>query len=182
MNLPTLGRFVIPNVVGTHFLLQEGDKVADFGAGSGFFIPFLATAVGQSGRVFACEIQRPLVEKLGNFARLKGFSNVDPLWCDLEVSGGIKIPTAYLDAGILVNTLFQLEDKITAITEIGRTIRSDGVLQVIDWMESFAGLGPTTGSVITKSATIALLESHDFILEREYPAGDHHYGLAFRKL
>jgi len=123
-----------------------------------------------------------LVEKLGNFARLKGFSNVDPLWCDLEVSGGIKIATAYLDAGILVNTLFQLEDKIMAITEIGRTLHSGGVLQVVDWIESFAGLGPTKESVITKSATIALLESHDFILEREYPAGDHHYGLAFRKL
>ena len=36
MNLPTLGRFVIPEVVATHFLLHEGDKVADFGAGSGF--------------------------------------------------------------------------------------------------------------------------------------------------
>ncbi|OGG87751.1 hypothetical protein A2592_03480 [Candidatus Kaiserbacteria bacterium RIFOXYD1_FULL_42_15] len=182
MNLPTLGRFVMPEVVGTHFLLEEGDKVADFGAGGGFFIPILSSAVGQTGKVFACEIQRPLVEKLGNFARSKGFQNVNPLWCDLEVAGGIKIADDSLDAGILVNTLFQLEDKDTAVIEMGRTLRQGGVLHVIDWTESFAGLGPAPASVITKLAAIALFESHGFMLEREYPAGDHHYGLAFRKL
>jgi len=172
----------MPEVVGTHFLLQEGDTVADFGAGSGFFISTLANAVGQTGRVFACEIQRPLVEKLGNFARTKGFQNVDPLWCDLETPGGIKITDSTLDAGILVNTLFLLEDKVTAISEICRTLRQGGVLHVIDWTESFGGLGPVSASVVTKAAATALLESHGFVLEREYPAGDHHYGLAFRKL
>jgi SAM-dependent methyltransferase len=182
MNLPTLGRFVMPDVVGTHFLLHEGAKVADFGAGSGFFLTLLSKTVGQTGRVFACEIQRPLVEKLGNFARSNGLQNVDPLWCDLEAAGGIKIANDSLDAGILVNTLFQLEDKVTAITEIHRTLRSEGVLHVIDWSESFSGLGPTSDSVVNKDEATALLESHGFVLEREYPAGEHHYGLAFRKI
>ena len=62
-------RFVIPQVVATHFHLREGDVVADYGAGSGFFLPVLTSAVKGTGRVYACEIQKPLVEKLGDFAR-----------------------------------------------------------------------------------------------------------------
>jgi hypothetical protein len=53
---------------------------------------------------------------------------------------------------------------------------------VIDWSESFGGLGPRPQDVITKDKAIALFESLEFMLEREYEAGDHHYGFTVRKL
>jgi hypothetical protein len=65
---------------------------------------------------------------------------------------------------------------------MSRTIRSGGKFFVIDWTESFAGMGPQPSHVVTPDATTALFESNGFVLEREYPTGDHHYGLAFRKL
>lgn len=182
MNIPIGGRFVMPDVVATHFHLREGDLVADFGSGSGFFLRTLSAAVGDTGRVYACEIQKVLVEKLGELIRLQGLGNVHPLWCDLEESNGIKISTGELDAAILVNTLFMIEDKEVAIKEMARTIRSGGKFFIIDWTESFAGMGPQSNFVVTAAATTALLESNGFVFEREYPAGDHHYGLAFRKL
>lgn len=180
MNLPLPGRFVVPEVVSSHFHFKEGDVVADFGAGSGFYLKILSEAVGQTGKVFACEIQKSLVDKLGDIIRLQGLGNVTPLWCDLEEPQGIKIRNEVLDAAILVNTLFQLEDRHVALVEMRRTIRSGGVLHVIDWAESFGGLGPQPAQVITKEAAIDLLEAAGFIYERDYPAGDHHYGIAFR--
>jgi len=182
MNFVLPGRFVVPEVVSTHFHIKEGDIVADFGAGSGFFLKILSKAVGSEGRVYACEIQKHLVEKIGEFIRLNNLSNVHPLWCDLEEINGIKINDNSLDAGLLVNTLFQFEKKEAAIKEIRRTLRQGGVLHVIDWSESFGGLGPRPQDVITKDRAIALFESLEFMLEREYEAGDHHYGFAVRKL
>ena len=173
---------MVPEIVASHFHLKEGDKVADFGAGSGFFLKALTAGVGPSGKVYACEIQKSLVEKLGDYARLQGLSNVVPLWCDLEEVGGIKIPNETLDVGLLINTLFQFEHKEAALQEIRRVIRPGGMLHVIDWTESFGGLGPQEGNVVTKDQSISLLESQHFMLEREYPTGDHHYGLAFRKI
>jgi len=182
MNFALPGRFVIPDVVATHFHLKEGDSVADFGAGNGFFLKTLSTAVGPNGKVFACEIQKPLVEKLGEFIRLSSLLNVSPIWCDLEEVSGIKLPNDTLDVGILVNTLFQLEEKAVALAEMRRVLKRGGILHVIDWSESFGGLGPQTSEVITKEQATALCETEQFIFERDYQAGDHHYGFAVRKL
>ncbi len=174
--------FVRPNDVVTHFHLKEGDLVADFGAGSGFFLEPIAQAVGESGRVFACEIQKVLVDKLGDLINIKKLSNVQPLWCDLEELNGINIPTDGLDVALLINTLFMLENKTSAIKEMGRTLRVGGKFFVIDWYESFSGMGPQPEHVLSKDEAMVLFENEGFVLEREFPAGDHHYGIAFRKV
>ena len=182
MNFVLPGRFVIPEIVTSHFLLNQGDTVADFGAGNGFFLKPLSAAVGPEGRVFACEIQKQLVEKIGEFARLNGLGNVHPLWCDLEEEGGVKLLDNTLDAGILVNTLFQFEKKDLALKEIRRVLKRGGLLHIIDWSESFGGLGPQPKDVITKEQAVSLCEAEQFILEREYPSGEHHYGFTVRKI
>jgi ubiquinone/menaquinone biosynthesis C-methylase UbiE len=185
MEIPTptgnLGRFVVPDVVASHFHLREGDTVADFGAGSGAFVPILSRLVGPTGRVYACEIQKNLVETIGEMVRSKGLGNTEPLWCDLEATEGSRLAADSLDAAILVNTLFQIENKPAALTEIVRTLRSGGKLFVVDWSESFGGLGPQPSDVIQETETRQLLESHGLVFDTSFDAGDHHYGLAFRK-
>lgn len=182
MSITLPGKFVVPEIVTSQFLLKEGDVVADFGAGSGFFLKALTDAVGPTGKVYACEIQKVLVDKLSDQARLLGLNNVIPLWCDLEEVGGIKIPEATLDVGILVNTLFQFQLKEVALKEIRRVLRPGGILHVVDWLESFGGLGPQAKDVLTKESAIALCETAHLGYEREFVAGDHHYGFSVRKI
>lgn len=175
-------RFVDPSMVVSHFHIREGDVVADFGAGSGYYVELLAGRVGQNGKVYACEIQKDLVEKLGVIARQKGLSAVNPIWCDLEMERGIKIADGTLDVGVMINTLFQLEDKKTALCEIARTLRSGGKFFVVDWTDSFGGLGPQARAVLTENQARALVEECGFVYERSFDAGDHHYGIGFRKI
>jgi ubiquinone/menaquinone biosynthesis C-methylase UbiE len=173
--------FVVPDTVVSHFNIMDGDSVADFGAGSGFFLKAIASRCG-SGKIYACEIQKMLVERIGELARSLNLQNVSPLWCDLEEPQGIKIPSGAVDVGILSNTLFQIENKEVAITEMGRVIRSGGKLFVIDWSDTASGAGPRPEAVVAQADAIHLCEAHGFIYERDYPAGSHHYGLAFRKI
>lgn len=173
--------FVTPEIVVSHFHIRDGDVVADFGAGSGYYIPELSRRVG-NGRVYACEIQKALVEKVGALARERGLTNVHPLWCDLEEPNGLRIQDSSVDVGILINTLFVVEDKNAAIKELSRTIRPGGRMIVIDWTDSFGGMGPAPEHVVTAAETTAMLESQHYVLEQEFPAGSHHYGLSFRKL
>jgi len=179
---PTGARFVMPEVVVSHFHIREGDVVADYGAGSGFFTQVLSKATGGDGRVYACEIQKVLVEKLAAQAHALGLANVHPLWCDLEEVNGIKIPDESVDVAILINTLFLIEDKEAAIREMGRTVRRGGKFFVIDWSESFAGMGPKPEHVVSVEQVKVLFENTSFHFDREFDAGAHHYGLAFRKM
>jgi ubiquinone/menaquinone biosynthesis C-methylase UbiE len=182
MNFVLPGQFVVPDVVVSHFHLRVGDRVADLGSGTGFFLKPLSAAVGPEGKVYACEIQKTLVDKLGDFARLNGLSNIQPLWCDLEELNGIKLPDNTLNAAILVNTLFQFESKEVALQEIRRILQPGGVVHIIDWSESFGGLGPQPANVITKEQAIDLCESQQFVFEKDFPTGDHHYGITVRKV
>lgn len=177
-----VGKFIEPSIVSSHFHFKEGDVVADFGAGSGFFLKFLSEQTGSEGKVYACEIQKQLVEKIEDFIRLSGLQNVSTLWCDLEESGGIKLSDSSLDAGILVNVLFLLEQKEVAIREMRRVIKTGGTLHIIDWAVAYGGIGPSTKNFVSKEKAVALLETLGFVLDREYVAGAHHYGLAFKKV
>ncbi len=181
MYTPTIGKFAEPRIVCSHFHLREGDSIADFGAGSGHYMKPLSEAVGKSGKVYLCEIQKALVEGLGIKAREQHLLNVHPVWCDFETIGGTKLKDGTLDAGLISNTLFQATDKEIALKEVARVLRKGGKLFIIDWTDSFGGLGPQPGHVVREEDAKVLAQSVGFTFDRSFPAGEHHYGLAFRR-
>lgn len=174
-------RFVVPDVVSSHFHLRPGDSVADFGAGNGSFMSVLSRLVGPQGQVYAIEIQKNLAETLSSRVRSERLSNVKVLWGDIEEEGGTKVESGVLDAALISNSLFQMEDKATALREVSRTLRSGGKLFIIDWSESWGGVGPQSSHVLTESEARDLAEAEGFTFERTFDAGSHHYGLSFRK-
>lgn len=174
-------RFVEPEVVITQFHIRPGDTVADFGAGRGYFLKPLVNAVGSGGLVYALELQKNLVETMGEQVRKENLESARVLWCDIEEPEGSTLSDGILDVAIVVNVLFQFDDKPAALAEIARTLRSGGKLFVIDWSESFNNLGPTPEAVVSETQARTLVETAGFVFERSFPAGAHHYGLAFRK-
>ncbi len=176
------GRFVEPKSATSHFHIREGDVVLDVGAGSGYFTPHLSIAAGESGKVYASEIQKNLVDTLNDFITSSNIKNVIPLWSNIEKPNGVQIKDAEIDIVVMVNTLFQLEHKEQALKEISRVLRVGGKVCVIDWSESFSGLGPTDEMVFDQKSAEALFESSGFVVESTFPSGDHHYGVTFRKV
>ena len=59
-------RFVNPETVVSHFHVRDGDSVADYGAGGGFYVQLLSKKVGHTGTVYACESAIPLFQDLQN--------------------------------------------------------------------------------------------------------------------
>lgn len=175
------GRFIEPGIVSTNFHLREGDVVADLGAGTGYFVATLSQLVGDEGRVYAVEVQKNLVDKIGDLQRQQHLHNVQPIWGDIEEENGTQIADGEVDTVIVVNTLFQVEDKDKTVTEALRILRSGGKLFVIDWSESYGGLGPAPDAVLSEEETKSLCEGQGAVFERSFMSGDHHYGLAFRK-
>jgi len=179
---PDSGAFANPNVNVREMALRPGMKVADFGAGSGAYALAMARIVGESGRVYAVDVQKDMLLKIKNEARAEGLGNVDIIWGDMDRKGGTKVADRALDMVLLSNTLFQLEEKQTAFEEAKRTLKPDGTLVVIDWQESYGGMGPRSEDVVSIEKARVLANAAGFSPVREFPAGLHHYGIVFRRL
>lgn len=178
MNLPT---FSNPEENIKALGIYEGMVVADLGCGTGSYTIPLAEKVGETGRVYAVEVQKEFLANIKRAADAHGYKNVEVLWGDIEVLGGTKIKDESVDLVVVANVLFQAEDKPGLIREARRILKIGGKLFLVDWVDSFMSLGPTQAMVVTKDSARALLEAEGFVLKNEVPVGEHHYGLVMLK-
>lgn len=173
--------FMNPAVMLSACNLQVTDSVADFGAGSGFMARAIAGIVTR-GDVFAIEINRDLVARITHEAEENKITNLHPLWGDVEIPGGSKLGDASVDVVVFSNILFQLDDKAGALREAYRVLKNGGHLLVVDWQESFSGLGPAPQHVFNQKMAEDLLANLGFTkLSDNLPAGEHHYAILFKK-
>ena len=59
--------------------LSEGEVACDFGCGNGFYTLPMAEAVGETGAVYAVDIQQEMLELLGLRVKQAGLGNVRPV-------------------------------------------------------------------------------------------------------
>jgi ubiquinone/menaquinone biosynthesis C-methylase UbiE len=162
------------------FMIPEGARVADLGAGSGAYSIAAARAVGSTGKVLSVEVQKELLTRLQSTAKAERLTNIDVIWGDIEKLGGTKIRDMSIDAAIVSNVLFQVEDRRGFIGELKRILKPEGKVLVIDWSGSHGGMGPKPEQVVPEQDVKTLFEKHDIVFERSITAGDNHYGLIFR--
>ncbi len=173
--------FMDPKALLSLCNILSTDSVADFGSGSGFMAK-AAAALAPQGTVFAVEVHRELLAHLTREVADAHIKNIHPLWGDIEVPGGSKLADGSINFAIVSNVLFSLDDKAGALTEVRRVLKDGGRLLVVDWSESFGGMGPRPEMVVPKSVAIALGERLGFsVLTDTMPAGAHHYAILFKK-
>lgn len=160
--------------------LIEGMKVADFGAGAGFYTKAASEKVGYSGKVYAIEVQKDLVKKLEKDLRDWGISNVECIWGDIERRGGTKISDNSMDKVIVSNVLFQVEDKFGLVDEVKRVLKKGGEALLIDWNESAGGMGPTPSSLVSQNEALELFKKRGFEFVKNISTSPHHYGIILK--
>ena len=160
--------------------LMDGMKVVDLGAGSGFYTIEAAKKVGARGRVYAVDVQQDILNKIKTSAGLAGLHNVEVVWGNIEKIGGTKLREALADRIIISNTLFQIAplDRDNLALETKRLLKPGGKLLVVDWMAG-SPLSPKT--VVPQILAEGIFQKVGFALERTFDAGDHHYGIIFKK-
>ncbi len=161
--------------------LHEGERVADFGAGSGFFTRAAARLVGGKGLVWAVDVHQEMLPRIKKLALEEGLSNVEVVHGDVERAGGSHLPEDNFDLVLVSNLLFGAENKEQIVKEAKRVLRKGGRVLVIDWAGSFGGMGPHPEAVVTADHARTLFELGGFLFVEEVPAGSHHWGLLFRK-
>ena len=159
--------------------LADGMRVADFGAGTGAYAFAAAGAVGPAGHVYAIDVQEDVLAHLRDAANQRGLKNVEAIWGDIERPGGTKLRDHVLDAAILSNVLFQVEDKKAALAELARVLKPHAKLLVADWAGSYGGIGPSDEQIVPEHEAEELFITAGFHKVKSFRAGPHHYAILF---
>jgi len=102
--------------------IKPGSTVLDVGTGTGVFLPFLLSNVGNSGRIVAMDFAEEML-KIAMSKRANG--KVDYLCADV---GDIPGDNETFDSVVCYSSFPHFQDKPGALTEIFRVTRSGGRL------------------------------------------------------
>ncbi len=172
--------FADPEKILKQIGLQDNMIVADLGAGSGFYsIP--AAEMTPNGKVYAVEVQKDFLVTIKNKANDAHLTNIEPIWGDIENTGGTKLKDEIIDRVIASNILFQVTNKQKFIDEAFRILKPEGKILLIDWSDSPDSFSLKQNIIVNKNQAREMFEKKDFVYERDIDAGAHHYGIILTK-
>lgn len=173
--------FANPKKIIEELALKAGDSVADFGAGAGHYALAAADIVGGEGEVYVIDIQQELLTKAKSHASQTQLKALHFIQGDLEEDHGSHLKDGLLDAVIIANVLFQIDNKAACLTEAYRVLKPGGLLLMTDWTDSFGGIGPQPEYLFSKEQAVILMQDAGFAKVRDCDAGGYHWGLLCRK-
>ena len=110
--------------------LEEGDAVADVGAGTGAYLHPLAAAVGPAGRVFAVDLAPAFVARLRDRAAADRLAHVTPVLCS-ETS--VMLPAGSCDVIFSSDTYHHFEYPARTLASMRDALKPGGRLAVLDF-------------------------------------------------
>jgi ubiquinone/menaquinone biosynthesis C-methylase UbiE len=140
IGLPIRDFFLNPWRMMEEFSVDPGEKILDFGCGSGVFTFMLADRVGETGVVYAQDLH-PLALRRINLRKHGGrYANVRTILSD----GATYLPDGELDRVVCFDVFHLLEDPQGVLREFRRVLKPGGILLVSDHHlqdeELFAGV------------------------------------------
>ena len=163
MNDPARDSWQKPKQVVERLDVQPGARVADLGAGGGYFTWYVAAAVGPQGKVYAVEIDDTALAIIEKEMKSRGVRNVVPIRAE---SGDAKLPEP-VDLVFSCDTYHHMQDRIAYFQSLARYLKPDGKVAILDFHAEgfFSGL---LGHGTTKQEVRREMESAGYRLAAEY--------------
>jgi SAM-dependent methyltransferase len=138
--------------------LWPGNVVADIGAGTGHFEPYLARAVGATGRVLALDVEPHMVSYLKRRVKKERLANVTVQQVTANDPG---LPDGSVDRLLVVDTWHHLPQRAQYAAAMNRALRPGGFVVVVDFTAE-SPEGPPAGARLSPATVIAELQAGGF--------------------
>lgn len=155
-----------------------GMRVADIGAGIGYFSLPLAVAVGESGVVFAVDPSPAAREELKARAKTAGFDQVTVLDGD---AASTHLEDRALDR-VLWHTMYhEVPDRERAFDEMLRVLKPGGQWVLVDWQKIETPFGPPLEHRFALDEVISEITQRGFREVRRFEPGPVTWGLVVER-
>jgi ubiquinone/menaquinone biosynthesis C-methylase UbiE len=102
--------------------IKPGSRVLDVGTGTGVFVPFILSRIGQNGRLVCLDLSREMLKR----AQAKGFvGNIEYICADIA---NTRLDDESFDAVVCYSSFPHFQDKPVALREIHRLLKKGGRL------------------------------------------------------
>lgn len=108
--------------------IKTGSVVLDYGCGPGSYIIPLTTLVGESGLIYALDINGLAIKKVQNIASRKRLVDVRTILSDCETG----LQSDSVDVVLLYDILHDLDNRNSVLQELHRILKVNGILSVSD--------------------------------------------------
>jgi ubiquinone/menaquinone biosynthesis C-methylase UbiE len=146
--------------------LRLGQKVADIGAGGGYFTLQFAKTVGNSGTVFAVDIDNKFLEIIKNSAKENNLFNVITILAEKDKP---IFPTDSLDLIFMRNVCHHLTNRVKYFKQLKNSLKMDGKIVIIEYLGrkrfSFHRL---FGHYVSKEMIIKEMKEAGYKLEKDW--------------
>jgi ubiquinone/menaquinone biosynthesis C-methylase UbiE len=158
------------------FGIDPGIRIADVGAGTGFFALPAAELVGPRGHVYAADLSPEMLQDLQKKIADKRVSNVTAV---RSTEDGIPLPDRSVDFALLACVLHELDGPGTLL-ECRRILKPQGRLGIVDWKKQEMEYGPPKEHRLDESQAKTILEDAGLQPTRSFEAGPYHYAIEAR--
>lgn len=149
--------------------LEPEDRVADIGAGGGYFTFKLADAVGKGGKVFAVDVDAAMAEALLEDVEELGYGNIEVM---VTAPDDPELAASSIDLVFTSNTYHHIENRKAYFKRVAQALAPAGRVAIVEYRSQtdFLGNSHATDAATIRSemeaAGYRLVADHDF-LERQ---------------
>jgi len=118
-----------PNRIMDVLGIKDGSRVADIGAGSGWFTVRAARRVGNNGAVYAVEINSDYLKHIEERAKRENLPNIHTI---LGKEDDPLLPANSVDAVLLLKTYHEVAQPIRLLRRTREAMRAGALLGIID--------------------------------------------------
>lgn len=157
--------------------VRAGARMADIGCGPGFYTLPAARLVGAAGRVFALDLQEPMLARVREKAAAESLGNVE---VHLSEEDRLPLPDGTADVALVANVLHECTDRVAFLREVRRILVPGGRVAVIEWRREPMEMGPPLAERIGADVVEAALADACFtgaVAVDPTALGATHYGL-----
>jgi SAM-dependent methyltransferase len=127
---PERESFQKPDQVMAALAFKPGERVADVGAGSGYFTTRVAKAVGAGATVWAVDISNEMLAYLTDRIKWENIPNVKP---HKAIPTDPQLPPGGFDTILMVDTLHYVKDKAAYAAKLRAALAPGGRVVIIDY-------------------------------------------------
>lgn len=140
--------------------LNISDKVADFGAGNGYFTIPIAKQIKNT--VFAVDIEPRMLDMLKDRAEENDVQNIQFLVSDLEK---VNLEDNSVNKILMSLVIHEVPNMGKVINEVKRVLVKGGQMVLVEWKAEQTDIGPSLNERISSSRMATFLEDNGFNIE-----------------